>query len=63
MERKLKHPKHGIRIVCREVEVVTIYAEDLTQLDEQVFATELTAKAFEHYLLLMHADLGFKPTS
>ncbi len=61
MERKLVHPKLGIRIISRESEVVSIYDNELTQLDEQIFATELTAKAFEHYLLLMHADLGFKP--
>lgn len=62
MERNLVHPKLGIRIISRESEVVSIYDNELTQLDEQIFATELTAKAFEHYLLLLHADLGFKPT-
>ena len=51
----------GKRIICRECEVVTIYAEDLTQLDERVCKSELTAKAYEHFVLLYHADLGFKP--
>lgn len=61
MERTLEHPQMGKRIICRECEVVTIYAEDLTQLDERVCKSELTAKAYEHFILLYHADLGFKP--
>jgi len=63
MERKLSHPKLGNRIVCREGEVVTIYTDSLDQLDEMVCKSELTAKAYEHFILLYHADLGYKPVS
>ncbi|QHJ82122.1 MAG: hypothetical protein [Caudoviricetes sp.] len=63
MERKLVHPEHGVRIICREGEVVTVYDSKLVELDERVCATEITAKAYETFLLHYFADMGFKPTS
>lgn len=62
MDRTLVHTNGEKRIVSREGEVLTVYDAALTQLDEQVFHTELTAKAYEHFVLLHLADMGFKPT-
>lgn len=60
MEIKLTHPEHGSVVLTREGEVVSVFRGDGMQISENVFRTELTAKAYHHYLLLYHADMGFK---
>ncbi len=61
MERKLKHPERGTILLSREGEVVLLLDSNAHVLDEKIFRTELTAKAYENFLLHYHADLGFKP--
>ncbi len=60
MENKLTHPEHGTVIISREGEVIAVFTEGGMQISENVFRTELTAKAYHHYMLLYHADMGFK---
>lgn len=61
MERKLKHPERGAILLSREGEIVLLLDSNAHVLDEKIFRTELTAKAYESFLLHYHADLGFKP--
>lgn len=62
MERTLKHPERGVIVLSREGDVVSLLDSHGNILIEQVCRTELTAKAYEVYLLHHHADLGYKPT-
>lgn len=61
MERTLKHPERGAIVLSREGDVVSSVDAQGNVLVKQVCRTEITAKAFEVWLLHHYADLGYKP--
>lgn len=63
MERILKHPERGTLTISREGDVVSGIDSYGNVVIEQVCRTEITAKAFEVWLLHHYADLGYKPAT
>lgn len=59
MERLLTHPKLTKRVLRREGCNVILINEEGIIVNELNADSELTAKAFEHFLMLAHKDKGY----